>query len=623
MKDKKMKRIFLFLIILYSIPISALASEQKLTSEYEQELIQRVKGVFGSGHEDVNAVGSIRPVCATPIFVELFANYDKLSPDAKKLLSFFANKRPDSSWTDPRTYDTESGHFKIHYVISGPDSVFESSVDILPGDGHPDYVNRCGEILDFVWEYEINTVGYNSPPPDGGFLPDGGDGKYDVYLTDLEIGYLGFTVPWYYTIYPKANSYIVLRSDYSIYANPPYPYDDQYDVMKVTAAHEFFHAIQMGYDADEWGGSPPNYKPYWMEMTAVWMEDMVYDQINDYLSYLEYFFYYPWLSLKTFSYDQGDQPRYYHAYAGCVWPIYLSERFGTDIIKDIWTRCGQSAGDNALLATDQALATRGYSFNQAFQEFTIWNYFTSSRADTINFYSEGHLFDPIFIYPMQNHSSYPVDVSSVLKPPENLGSNYVAFRRPSGETGGLNIGFYGDSSGSWAVSLIGYKIDNPSWFSQIDLDAVQNGTTYVSNWELYDKIIMIPAVTTQQGDTFRYTYTASIDTTVDVEEKDKNILSLTRLFQNYPNPFNSTTLIPFTVNGSQLTENGPLPTTLTVYNILGQKIKTLVDEEIPPGEYEVMWNGKDQKGIEVASGIYFYQIRVGQHSEIKKMLLVK
>ena len=621
-----MKKLFFVLLLLFFLTTSVFASDQKLISAYEQELIQRVKGVFGLDDQKEKTVESTRPVCATPIFLEVFANYDKLSPDAKKILSPLISQRPDSFWSDPRTLDSPSGNFKIHYVVSGEDSVFESSVDILPADGHPDYVNRCAEIMDYVWKYEIDTLGYNEPPSDGWYPPkNGGDGKYDIYLTCQDEGILGYTKPEYYSPPPKATSYIVLRSDYSIYTQPPYnTYDDQYDGMKVTAAHEFFHAVQMGYDADEYGGLYPNIKPYWMEMTATWMEDMVYDEINDYLGYIYYFFRYPWLSLKTFSSNQSDKPKYFHAYGSCVWPIYLSEKFGEEIIQDLWIRWGEVSGDNILPATIQILADYGSSLDQAFREFTIWNYFTSTRADTQTFYSEGHLFDPIYVYTLQEHPSYPVKVNSVLFPPENLGSNYVVFRVPPGATGGLNIGFYGDSLTSWETSLIGYKSGNPPWFSQIDLDDMQNGTGAVYNWNHYDKIVMIPAVTTLPDNSFNYAYTASIDTALDVEEgNDQNIVPLIKLLQNYPNPFNSNTVIPFTVNSSPLTENGPLLTALRIYNILGQEIRTLVDEEKLPGAYEVSWNGKDNNGIEVASGIYLYKLQAGLHTQVKKMLLVK
>ena len=100
------------------------------------------------------------------------------------------------------------------------------------------------------------------------------------------------------------------------------------------------------------------------------------------------------------------------------------------------------------------------------------------------------------------------------------------------------------------------------------------------------------------------------------------------LKQNYPNPFNAGTTILFTipsppVNSSQFMVHRPLPTTLNIYNILGQKVKTLVDEAKLPGEYEVRWYGKDHKGNFVASGVYFYQLKAGDFQESKKLILIR
>jgi hypothetical protein len=115
-----------------------------------------------------------------------------------------------------------------------------------------------------------------------------------------------------------------------------------------------------------------------------------------------------------------------------------------------------------------------------------------------------------------------------------------------------------------------------------------------------------------------------------IEEK-KDIATRVKTFvlsQNYPNPFNATTLIPYTisaspVNSSQSMVHSPVPTILTIYNVLGQKVKTLLDEEKLPGNYTVTWDGKDDKGKDVASGIYFYQLKSGDIKQSRKMLLLK
>jgi flagellar hook assembly protein FlgD len=69
--------------------------------------------------------------------------------------------------------------------------------------------------------------------------------------------------------------------------------------------------------------------------------------------------------------------------------------------------------------------------------------------------------------------------------------------------------------------------------------------------------------------------------------------------------------------------HSPIRTTLKVYNILGQLVRTLVDEEKTPGNYDVVWDGKDDSGKEVSSGIYFYQLKTSDYTHTKKMVLLK
>ncbi len=88
------------------------------------------------------------------------------------------------------------------------------------------------------------------------------------------------------------------------------------------------------------------------------------------------------------------------------------------------------------------------------------------------------------------------------------------------------------------------------------------------------------------------------------------------LFQNYPNPFNPQTMIRY-----DLPDPGHVR--VTVYNILGQKVKTLVDQHKDAGHWSVNWEGNDDHGNEVASGIYFYKIETSGFEKTKKMVLMK
>jgi len=88
---------------------------------------------------------------------------------------------------------------------------------------------------------------------------------------------------------------------------------------------------------------------------------------------------------------------------------------------------------------------------------------------------------------------------------------------------------------------------------------------------------------------------------------------------NFPNPFNPETRIEYTLPQGE----GLRQAQLTIYNAIGQQIVTLVDEPQTAGHYRVTWNGKDEHGNEMASGIYFYQLRYGKYRATRKMIFLR
>ncbi|MCB5260073.1 MAG: T9SS type A sorting domain-containing protein [Candidatus Cloacimonetes bacterium] len=92
--------------------------------------------------------------------------------------------------------------------------------------------------------------------------------------------------------------------------------------------------------------------------------------------------------------------------------------------------------------------------------------------------------------------------------------------------------------------------------------------------------------------------------------------TVTKLFGNYPNPFNPETTISF-----DLAEQCPV--TIEVFNIKGQKVRTLVRDSYAPGHHSVVWNGTDSNGKPVSSGVYFYKMSTPNQVSTQKMLLLK
>jgi len=108
---------------------------------------------------------------------------------------------------------------------------------------------------------------------------------------------------------------------------------------------------------------------------------------------------------------------------------------------------------------------------------------------------------------------------------------------------------------------------------------------------------------------------AYVDLTLDIV--DENLLPISyKLGQNYPNPFNPSTRISYSIPKTSSVN-------ISIYNIKGELTKTLVNEQKAAGDYEVTWEGIDNDGHRVATGVYLYRIMTGDFIKSKKMVLVK
>jgi flagellar hook assembly protein FlgD len=104
--------------------------------------------------------------------------------------------------------------------------------------------------------------------------------------------------------------------------------------------------------------------------------------------------------------------------------------------------------------------------------------------------------------------------------------------------------------------------------------------------------------------------------TTKVKGAGESVPTEYRMLQNYPNPFNPSTTIQY-----ELPATGEV--TVEVYNMLGERIVTLVNEAKEAGYHQVEWNGRDGNQRTVASGVYFYRIHAGSFSNVMRMLLLK
>ena len=144
----------------------------------------------------------------------------------------------------------------------------------------------------------------------------------------------------------------------------------------------------------------------------------------------------------------------------------------------------------------------------------------------------------------------------------------------------------------------------PDGASAIAVDA--SGSVYVTGGS--------HAVSGTRYDCVTIKYVQTTDVKQEIEDRNKP--SEFSLFQNHPNPFNQNTKIRFDLPKASFVS-------LNIYDVLGRKVRSLVSERLSSGHKSVLWDGKNDSGEGVASGIYFYQLRVADFPETKKLVLLK
>jgi hypothetical protein len=270
-----------------------------------------------------------------------------------------------------------SAHFCVHWVTGdtrAPDEHDMPPLEDGDTDGVPDYVETMLGVFENVYSVENGAMGWRTPRSDD---TRGGDtDKVDVYLKQLgNQGIFGYATPDPGQRGNVQAAYLVMDNnftpaEYPRYSNPVHP-------MQVTAAHEYSHVLQFNYDVlqDSW----------MFEATAVWMEDKVYDDINDYVTYLDSWVRLTSIPLTAFNAQDLTSPLNVKVYGDAVWNRWIDERYGADTIRAAWEKSLLTTPPSfAPGAYDAALRTVGTSFFDAF---------TSFAADTAEWRSSAGAFE--------------------------------------------------------------------------------------------------------------------------------------------------------------------------------------------------------------------------------------
>jgi len=236
-----------------------------------------------------------------------------------------------------------SGKFVLRFETAGPDSV--PSAD-LNTNGIPDYIERAGEYADESWRVMVASMGYVDP-----LIPG------TPYLIRFQkIGFYGFTNPI------GATTNIVVHSTFDGFPENDDPDGDQLGALKVTIAHELKHAIQ--YATSRWRGETGQVS--WVEMDATMMEEVVYPQVNDYVSYTG--------SGSIFSNPTLSIPG---AYAMASFSLFYHERKGPQFWVNVWNRIRDN---NYITMRDAMYSQLGPLYEEYFVANHLWHHASGTRA---------------------------------------------------------------------------------------------------------------------------------------------------------------------------------------------------------------------------------------------------
>jgi hypothetical protein len=258
---------------------------------------------------------------------------------------------------------SSNGFFRVHYDISGNNAI-----------GYD--LNLLLQAVDSVYNFEIIALGFPPPPSDD---TSGGDGKYDIYV--LNIVDYGYTQPENKISDSRWSSFMVIDNDY-----PAGSYFTQdINAARVTVAHEFHHAIQMGSYAPSEINSPYRTEDvYFYELTSTSFEEFVFDDVNDYYAYMPSYFNHP-------EYPMSNQ----NGYNLAIWNIYLQKNYGFSIIKRQWELM---PAKRALESIALSINDIGSTFGNELNKFGIWTYFTHTRSVPGRYFEEAasyeHLITP-------------------------------------------------------------------------------------------------------------------------------------------------------------------------------------------------------------------------------------
>ncbi|MFT5374710.1 MAG: hypothetical protein ACI906_001530 [Candidatus Latescibacterota bacterium] len=521
-----------------------------------------------------------RAFCGTPHVVEAVSAIAHLGEAYGQRLGKLVQRRPNKALDAV----SPSGRFRIHYDIEGSDAVDPTDTD---NNGIPDYIDLTATVLDSMWVLEVDQLGYNAPPDDGGVAGD----EYDVYVADLgRGGAYGFTYPE--RAGKTSSSYLEIDNDYT---NAIYQQTKGHDALRVTIAHEFHHAIQFGY----YQGSD---SIWWQESTSTWMEEVAYPEVDDYLQYLPSFLGSPHRALNSGSRVGAD----FHIYGTSIFSHFLDQRYSREVNRLVWEEMGRRGNAQLEHFNRVLLGIQPGGLSIAVSQFAVWNYFTGSRFRE-GYYEEG------FKYPQVPTRDLEVDENASALDENSLDATSSAYVRLSPRLRGGGATFtFRPGRGLWRRHLVLVSSDS------VIVQAISDEQTRVAGWDQYQEVIMV--VTSGEESGFAYSYT--LEAAYDPALTDAPAAMASGLRPSMPNPFHPAqgTPVRFVFDLAESSET----TQLSVYTANGDLVwqRDLGPRAARQG-HDTTWDGRNTAGTMVSSGVYHLLLETEGRVAKRSMAVVR
>lgn len=549
--------------IILSANLNAQSSDVKLSSiiaDFEKGILNANEAVAGI-HTLIE--GDLIHKCATPLFT--FArNHDEIGVDRFFKKERFKNKELLSTYISP------SGKFKFEYEVTGEDAV--PTVD-TNSNGVPDYVERAGVAADFSYQKQIQELGFPDPIPEAE--------TYSIFFTDFN--FYGITQS---DNAEAAGTYIIIENDFDGFPSNDDPEGDQYGALKVTLAHELKHAIQ--FVQNDFTGDSDK----WAEMDATLLEEVTYDEVNDYYNYLTDFGNNPFNNPGVTVIPGFNE----FNYEDVTWALFFYEYYDEFFWTKVWKRIEDSNGNLALLvAVKREVENNGDNFDKVLSELYLWHY--ASGINTTQNYG----FDEAVSYPNPRIEEQFLTVSDAFieaVPISRFASHYYEIFSTN-EDGQVSLHVESEiSSIQMGVNLVFKNSTSIQKFYMTDGSGEAN-IFMPYNWTSVDKIGLV-ITNTQFNEGNTYSLRASSDTPDRIE-----------LAQNYPNPFSANTTIPLILKTESRIK-------LEVFDYTGRFITKIFEGTLLAGSYEIPFNAPN-----LASGVYFYKLTKGKEKKFKKMTIIR